>query len=486
MNNLTNELPRLKVAGTEEEMVPGPQLAESLRCSGYSYWTAIDELVDNSEDASANVVKVDLYSKGKLITAPESKRDIDCIVVADDGRGMNEEELRKCHQLGSVREYKKHDIGKFGMGGIVGSINIGRKVMTVTRKNGATIGRLTDMDIIADRGRLVSTGYVETQIPDSYLQAFNSYLGSKKSGTCVFLEKLDKMSTTRFANVRKKLKTHLGLNYFSFLAKETLAIEVNDERINYQHPIHWTEAVDESRLHESEFQWTDSTGTILDFTLQVVDLTNVKNASSKGTQGGYFVRNGRLLCGAITDNDECGVVGFWKDHADYRHVRWMIQFTSEADEAMGVGFQKKSIRWNKSLNDKVASIVKPYAKSVAAIAGKKQKLPVAPLNDQVMEIIKKKLNKTKGSSWDVVIEDMGQYGEATENQGTLLRFNEEHISVKELLNDPSRYSKESGFYVLAAVEKSFAETGASSPECEETLKRLHKRISTNLASMSDV
>ena len=153
---------------------------------------------------------------------------------------------------------------------------------------------------------------------------------------------------------------------------------------------------------------------------------------------------------------------------------------------MGVGFQKKSIQRNKSLNDKVASIVKPYAKSVAAITGKKQKLPVAPLNDQVIEIIKNKLNKTKGSSWDVIVHDMGQYGEATENQGTLLRMNEEHVLVKELLNDPSRYSKESGFNVLVAVEKSFAEIGGSSSECDETLKRLHKLISTNLASMANI
>ena len=131
--------------------------------------------------------------------------------------------------------------------------------------------------------------------------------------------------------------------------------------------------------------------------------------------------------------------------------------------------------------------MKPHHTRIAAVTGKKRKNGVLKsVNDQILKDIKDKLNKTKNGVWDIHVHDLGRYGESTENHGTDIRLNEEHALVKELLNASSKFSKESGFKILVAIEKSFAEIAATSEECDETLKRLHKLISTNLAAMTDI
>jgi len=485
MNILADALPRL-VSGTEEELVPGPQLAESLRDAGYSYWTAIDELNDNAIDACADIIKIGLYRENELINSRESNKHIDRIVCFDNGSGMGYEELRKSHQLGSQRHYKNNDIGKFGLGGIIGAISIGRKVTTITLKDGSIIGRLTSLNNIATAGKLVSTYFAENEIPQTYLVLFREYLDKGKSGTMIVIDELDNITTTTFRAVRKKLLSHMGENYFSYLMKETLLIEVNNERVNYNHPIMWdSEGV--TRLIDETFNYTDDDGAIHSFTLQAVDLTNVKTSLSfDKRQGLYFVRNDRLLCGGITNNDSHGVQGFWSSHADYRYFRVMVRFNSSSDKLMGVGFTKKSINWSQAINDIISAKVMPFAKEIKAAAGKSKKQPVKPLNEEILETITTKLNQNKGGPWSLSVEDLGQYGLVSENIGTTIRLNEEYSYIKQLLLDSSRYSKESGFSVIVALEKSFAQLGELEDGCAQTIEKLRREFTKNLASMTNV
>src|SRR5436853_313623 len=86
--------PSRRAGGTEEHELAPPEasaMIESMRAFGYSVATAIADLVDNSISAGAGVVEVRMHWGG----------EDSWVAVADDGRGMFEDELRQAMVLGS-------------------------------------------------------------------------------------------------------------------------------------------------------------------------------------------------------------------------------------------------------------------------------------------------------------------------------------------------------------------------------------------------
>src|SRR5437773_12545624 len=70
---------------------PNPaRLLQSLRDSGYSNDAAVADLVDNCIDAEASWVRICIDPARGTLTANNTR-----LVVADDGVGMNEVELRE-------------------------------------------------------------------------------------------------------------------------------------------------------------------------------------------------------------------------------------------------------------------------------------------------------------------------------------------------------------------------------------------------------
>mgnify|MGYP003118043117 CR=1 FL=1 len=472
------------IRGTQEEIPPGSKLVESLRHSGYNYWTATAELIDNSKDADAKTVKVDLLDlQGKK---DKLTRKVDHILVYDDGSGMNYDELKDSHRLGSDRAYSTNDIGKFGLGGGVGAISIGRRIFTVTRKNGTLIGRHTDLDEIISKGSIISTAYRAAEIPEKYLNWFMERASDNAAanGTLVVIENLDLLTCDRADGVKRKLLAHFGASYYSFLMKRTLTLSVDDTRVEHSHPIMWDDPAVKKTLDQK------FTVDGIKFHLMAVDLSGVSTDSAASKQmikrqGGYFERGGRLLCGAVTNNPEMNVTGFWNHHATWRDVRWLLKFDSTADDMMGVGYSKKSIKWTQPINDKVAALVMPLAKNIHRAAQRATMTPAKDLTKDVIMEIEQKLNFNKNTSWSIKRDDLGTYGEATENNGTEIRLNERHALIEQFLSHESKDMKDGGLRVLVAVEKAFAELGEYSSEVNDAMTKLHKSISDNLAIMID-
>ena len=69
------------------------KLIESLRSNGYTIFTAVKDLIDNSLDAGATEIK--LY----VIPVRGDFR----IILADNGEGMNKETLDEAMRLGTIR-----------------------------------------------------------------------------------------------------------------------------------------------------------------------------------------------------------------------------------------------------------------------------------------------------------------------------------------------------------------------------------------------
>ena len=136
------------------EMAPpaAHALAEAMRGLGYTLWTAIADIIDNSIAAGARTIRIDFQWDG-----PQT-----WIRVVDDGHGMGEAELTQAMRAGarnplSIRNAT--DLGRFGLGLKTASFSQCRRLSVSSRRAGlATACRVWDLDEIAkhDEWRLAT------------------------------------------------------------------------------------------------------------------------------------------------------------------------------------------------------------------------------------------------------------------------------------------------------------------------------------------
>lgn len=96
-------------------MLPSARrLMKSLRDMGYEFSSAVSDLLDNSIEAGATQVSVQVEFEG----------DNSWVRIADNGCGMSPSELREAMRYGSSgRDYGEDDLGKFGLGMKVASLS---------------------------------------------------------------------------------------------------------------------------------------------------------------------------------------------------------------------------------------------------------------------------------------------------------------------------------------------------------------------------
>lgn len=97
------------------EVLPSARrLMKSLRDMGYEFSSAVSDLVDNSVEAGATQISIQVEFEG----------DNSWVSIADNGRGMSPSELREAMRYGSSsRDYGEEDLGKFGLGMKVASLS---------------------------------------------------------------------------------------------------------------------------------------------------------------------------------------------------------------------------------------------------------------------------------------------------------------------------------------------------------------------------
>ena len=471
--------------GTMEISQPTPKLMDSLRASGYNYRSGLAELCDNSIDAEATWIRmlfIDADGKTDKIT-----REVARVAVIDNGVGMTYEELKNAHRLGADRDYDEKDLGKFGLGGTLGAINLCRRKLTLTRKQGTEviIGRYSDLDEMNEKNCIHDVSLIQEQIPKDVIDIFNEYLTNGQSGTVIILDKVDRFSSTRADAIAKSLKRYVGKHYFNYIEKRTCSFYLNDseEQIPYIHPIMLNEDGVELILNTTiEYKGRQ-------FGIQIVDLSGysgptVKTRSMIREQGGYLVRGGRLICSAFTNDEDKGVKGFWVQAPRFRDCRFLISVPPTADDLLHTSFQKNNFSWEQGLNDAIASEVVKYAKQMAAKRDTGTTTERVEENALALKKVQAKLNSLeKGSPWTVSLANLGAQGVMSDNDGAKIKINDQHPFVRNALlarkNDEGKVLLMS---IIAATEKTFAKLGDSGDtDVEEMKRRIHSDIGNNLA-----
>lgn len=203
-----------------------PNLIESMRSIGYSFETALADIVDNS--IAANAHNVDIISI--------CKNDKSFIAIIDDGFGMDKQDLFIAMKYGSYNpndSRNKNDMGRFGLGLKSASLSQCRKLTVLSKKSGDVNGYTWDLDFIIERGDWILQ---ELETEDIELVLNKTEVSLTNSGTIVLWENFDRINHTAsdFDEYLKELLfsalEHFSLIYHRILNK-SFSIRINGNEV---------------------------------------------------------------------------------------------------------------------------------------------------------------------------------------------------------------------------------------------------------------
>lgn len=321
----------------EKESIPfAPQLIESMRSLGYSFETAIADLVDNS--ISANATRIDIF----LTPSINPK-----IIIFDNGCGMDEKELEEALRYGSknpTEERVDTDLGRFGLGLKSASLSQCRKLIVASKKDKKLSCFSWDIDLVYAKKGWVIIQYNQEEI--AKLPMINLF-DDIDSGTYILLQNFDRISSSTsnlestITNYMATTIDHLALVFHRFL-EDKVSIYVNNKKIEPLDPF-LTNHKATQVMREQSFMIDNSTITLQPYILPYFNkLTSddIKKVGGKddlkNNQGFYIYRNKRLI-----------IYGTWFRLARKEELgklaRIRVDIPSSLDYMWGIDIKKSSV-----------------------------------------------------------------------------------------------------------------------------------------------
>ena len=364
------------------ELAPNAgRVINSLRDAGYSFNTAIADIVDNSISAGATVVS---------IWAGCDRRDGKINVsIADNGSGMTKDEVLNAMRYGSDERADAHSLGKFGLGLKTASTSQCRRVSVLSKK-----GKRGDIfKLILDIDHAIATNrweYLEDTPTDKELDLFSRAFPDRSgigSGTMVRWEKCDRILTRKYKDpggsvqqnaLEKKLDDlafHLGIVFQRFLDEKDprapyVDIQLNGKKIKYWDPFcrdlpatievssdDYPIEVDAEQvlpLHVGAYVVPNRD----ELTIEQMKKVFPPMKSPDSLQGIYIYRENRL----IHWGDWCGL---WKTEFHQRLCRIDLSFDSRLDSFFNVDFKKSRINIDRSIAEALLTKIIAPARDLA-------------------------------------------------------------------------------------------------------------------------
>lgn len=205
------------------------RLTGSLRDIGYSFESAVADLIDNSIAANATNVGVHVEYDGK------NSR----VFIVDNGLGMDRAGLTEALRFGSQRGYEQGELGRYGLGLKTASLSQCRRVVVYSRDPGD--GHLEGLSLDLDFIETVDDWLI-TYPDDPDLDERVHRLITSPNGTAVIWENLDRLlpaknpesswARQKFLKTGERLRQHLEMVFHRFLSGDgvdPVTISVNDE-----------------------------------------------------------------------------------------------------------------------------------------------------------------------------------------------------------------------------------------------------------------
>ncbi len=201
------------------EVIPSAKrLIKSLRDMGYDFAQAVADVVDNSIEAGASLVAIDIEFDG----------DDSWVRVADNGRGMKPDEVREAMRFGAERDYDVDDLGKFGLGLKTASMSQCQCLSVASRWNperADITAYAWDMEHIDRTNKWEILPLERNGLAPAIRQPLRD-----NTGTVVLWQKLDRLlgykhpygeaARKRLSQMCRDVELHLGMVFHRFLTGE--------------------------------------------------------------------------------------------------------------------------------------------------------------------------------------------------------------------------------------------------------------------------
>ncbi|MGV9216122.1 ATP-binding protein [Micromonospora sp. RB23] len=339
-----------------------------IRDLGYKHTgTALDEQIDNADQAGAHSIHVLWDTAGKKPT---------WIAVADDGHGMEADMIRLAMAWGGThRENDRNGFGRYGYGLPSSAVSQGRR-FTVFSKTGTAseYSSVTlDLDEMSegkynDGHRIVIPEGKVTPLPPALAVRLNDLKFEPSSGTIVLIEKLDRLTWTTALGLKQNLVPHFAVTYRDYL--RNLDIFVDGTQIKPIDPLFLTPGAlyyDEDfqraeALPEARFTVTNSEGVecpvVLRYSYMPPRFGQVDKSKERGKNNQRFrIRadnNGIIV---MRNHRQIDVVGSKRGvlyfNNDDRYVGVELDFPPSLDEEFSITTSKQSVVISDRMWDKL-------------------------------------------------------------------------------------------------------------------------------------
>lgn len=279
-----------------ERQFPAKALLTGLRAIGYSFSTAVADIMDNSISALATEIRI--------FSDPLADDPYFCFL--DNGFGMSRKELDNAMLPGSDREEKEDseiELGRFGLGLKSASLSQCRVFTVVSKKYGKINAMSFNLDVIEQANKLLLLELSDEEINElPHVADLKKY----ESGTLVIWTSFDKIEDSAknfedsFRNVVAESKKHVEFVFHRFYNQ--IAIFYNEKRIERRDPFLIDSVGRQQTGRTTNITIDDSIITVIPYTLPFANtLTSEEKAllgnpkSIYDDQGFYLYRNKRLI-----------------------------------------------------------------------------------------------------------------------------------------------------------------------------------------------
>lgn len=358
---------------------PGAKrLIESLRNMGYDSGTAVADLVDNSIVANASEIRIDIFPKQG--SQPAS------IVISDNGKGMDREQLHEAMRFGAFQEYAPDDLGRYGLGLKTASLSQCRTLTVSSKPRASRKTRSMRHCMRWDIDHVYETDDWDLLVPkDSELEKWEKEIlndgVSHENGTVVLWTNLDEalpLLSSGDAREREKflaqliveISGHLRMVFHRFMqgsvaGRRKLDIYVCGEKLIPWDPFCRNEKTRELDIAKIPVVAVEPDGSKLrgNVTVSPFILPSEEEFSSSvlwkdasgprgwnQQQGFYFYRNNRLL--------QAGGWSYLRSVDEHtKLLRVAVDFSSELDAAFSINITKMKAKIPVEIKDKLTNLV---------------------------------------------------------------------------------------------------------------------------------
>lgn len=279
-----------------EREFPAKALMTGFRSMGYSFSTAVADIIDNS--ISAEATKIEIFSD------PLCEDPYFCIL--DNGHGMNSEKLNNAMLPGSNRDDVADsdiELGRFGLGLKSASLSQCKVFTVATKQDDVLLAMSFDLNVIENKNKLFLKVLSDDEI--SSLPIIERLI-AQKSGTLVIWSDFDKIRDyaknfeESFRALVAESKKHVELVFHRFY--EEIEIFYHGRRIEKRDPFLISALGRQQTGRTTSIPVGNSVVTVTPYTLPFAKTITPNEMSLLGNpksiyddQGFYLYRNRRLI-----------------------------------------------------------------------------------------------------------------------------------------------------------------------------------------------